>query len=235
MGELKKEKPKEIIELPEDLSFSQIYRYINELNWRGEDCKICYKVGNVILDRGITPDEAWNKLMGLPRFKEEYKRDLKAKEEFEEKIAHRRDYMSESDLANIEKVKNKRKELPDGKEIKDINVISGLKYLIENKDLPQEKFVEGLIDRGCVFLMNDLEDKNIEPYSADKLRNGEISAGAYVLINARDSEDTRKMYYTMDLFTIDDDNSLYHFIRVNGEPDYTKEYVDSLNANKKSL
>ena len=33
MGELKKEKPKEIIELPEDLSFSQIYRYINELNW----------------------------------------------------------------------------------------------------------------------------------------------------------------------------------------------------------
>ena len=215
-----------IIDLADDLSFNDICDYIHELNKEDADLRVCYRYCGKILYPGIKTDAAWYLLMGVPRFKDEYVKREEAKKEFEDRIAHRRDYMLDSDLKNIEKVKKARNDSPDGKEIKDFNVISGLKYFVENKDLPQEQFVDGLIDRGCMFLMNDVYDNYMEPYSADKFRDGLISAGAYVLVIARDSEDTRKDLYRK-LCTIDDDNSVYHFIRANGEKDYTKEKVEA--------
>ena len=58
------------------------------------------------------------------------------------------------------------------------------------------------------------------------MKKGEITCGASVITNARDSEYGRA--YCDDRFlSLDDETSIYHFVRiVTGDPNYTKDNLD---------
>ena len=103
--------------------------------------------------------------------------------------------------------------------------------MAENKDISQDDFVKGLIDRGCLFTINDVRNE-YEPFTRERFRDGHISAGAYVLANAKDSEASRRMLEDI-FFSEDDDYSAYNFIRVTtGDMSYTKANIDSIKKKK---
>lgn len=192
--------------------------------------KKCLKFGDVILYPGIEYADAWNLCGGMSIA--EFKKRADEKEKLEFNIKHRRDLMSQDDLNRIEDVKKLRNELEDGRELIKSNIISGLKFMAENKDISQDEFVQGLKDRGCVFTVNDIYVKYPRPFSQEKFRDGEIGAGAYVLACARDSKDSRDDLYKS-LFSVDNDYSVYGYIReATGDKTYTKEYVDSIVAKR---
>lgn len=222
----------EIIELPDDTTLADLDLRIYDLDtFKKNGVKKCYKYKGQTLYPGITHQAAWFKFGGMSF--EEYANNKKAKEDLEYKIEHRRENMDPDDLRRINQYKEVRNQSPDGKEVKDDCVIAGIKYMAEYPDISQDEFVQGLIDRGCLFTINDVHDIKLKPYSKENFRNGEITAAAFVLACAKDSE-TARMKFKIDHFNIDNDDSGYHFIRlVTGNNEYTKEYVDKLIADRK--
>ena len=101
-------------------------------------------------------------------------------------------------------------------EITPENVLAGLKFIARNQSLSQDELIDGLLELGCNYTLEDLEKQF--PYSSKKklfkgMKKGDISSGASVIINVRDSEWGRA--YVADRFLSSDDNtSVYHFIRV---------------------
>ena len=115
---------------------------------------------------------------------------------------------------------------PNGNIITKEKVIAGLKFIAENRYIEQNELIQGLIDLGCTFTLEDV----IEQFPGDELlsegiRRGKLSCGASVICNVRDSEYGRS--FADDRFlSIDDDTSIYHFIRVvTGDESYTKESI----------
>ncbi len=228
-----------IVDLSENFDLRMLDELVYLLERHAKNgTKTCYRIkgktkdDDVILYPGIEHDVAWNLVGGMPI--DEYNKRKAATIDLEEHIKHRRDYMPVDDKRRIDYFKGYRSKMDDGKEIKEENVVYGLKFIAENPDISQDDLVKGLVDRGCVFTINDIRAVEGQPYSVEKFRDGNLNAGAYVVANSRDSEDSRKTMIERH-FTVDDDNSAYHFIRKHGDSSYTKAYVDSLNKGKKSL
>ena len=77
-------------------------------------------------------------------------------------------------------------------------VIKGLKFIVENPALRHEKLVQGLIDLGCNFTYRDYYQQFVEAPEIDiveGLAKGKLETGADVIINARDSEYGRAIFY----------------------------------------
>lgn len=228
-----------IVDLSENFDLRMLDELVYLLERHAKNgTKTCYRIKSKtkdgkdkILYPGIEHDVAWNLVGGMPI--DEYNKRKAAKIDLEDHIKNRRDYMPADDKRRIDYFKDYRNIMDDGKEIKEENVVYGLKFIAENPDISQDDLVKGLVDRGCVFTINDIYAVEGQPYSVEKFRDGYLNAGAYVVANSRDSEDSRKEMIERH-FTIDDDNSAYHFIRKHGDPNYTKAYVDSLNKRKKS-
>ena len=112
-------------------------------------------------------------------------------------------------------------------------VIKGIKYLIEHQSLNQDELIEGLINIGCTFTINDVINQFIGGDKLlDGLAKGSISCGALVIINMRDSEIGR-MYCDDVLLSHDGDYSLYNYIRIlTNDINYTKDNIDNLNRKK---
>lgn len=104
-------------------------------------------------------------------------------------------------------------------------VIAGLKYILENSDLEHEQLVEGLVELGCNFTWDDYAEqfKDENPGTiVDGLRECELSTGADVIINVRDSEYGRAKFKEMFI------GLTYDYIRkVTGDENYTRENVES--------
>lgn len=104
-------------------------------------------------------------------------------------------------------------------------VIAGLKFIIENPNLEQEQLIEGLIDLGCNFTWDDYEEQFKDEKAgtiAEGLQEGQLSTGADVIINVRDSEYGRAKFKEMFI------GLTYHYIRkVTGDENYTRENVES--------
>ena len=112
-------------------------------------------------------------------------------------------------------------------------VIAGIKYLIENRSLSQDEYVNGLNSIGCDFTITDVMRQF--NYNIDLTRGiciGDIGCGAIILVNSKNSEYSRDIIY--DRFLENDDSySLYHYIRtLTKNFDYTKEYVDNFRRKK---
>lgn len=227
-----------IVDLSENFDLRMLDELVYLLEKHAKNgTKTCYRIkgktkNDVILYPGIEHDVAWNLVGGMPI--DEYNKRKAATIDLEEHIKHRRDYMPVDDKRRIDYFKDYREKMAEGKSIKMDCVISGLKFMAENPNISQDAFVEGIVARGCVFTINDIYAVERQPYSVEKFRDGNLNAGAYVVANSRDSEDSRKTMLERH-FTVDDDNSAYHFIRKHGDSSYTKAYVDSLNKGKKSL
>ena len=122
---------------------------------------------------------------------------------------------------------------PKMKPIMSGKVIKGLRFIAENQGLNQKDLIEGLLALGCDFLLEDV-NKQFPKISQlnEAMKKGEIGCGAAVIANVRDFEDSRT-FCNEHLLSVDDDSSIYHFIRVvTGDNSYTKEFVDELNKRK---
>ena len=112
-----------------------------------------------------------------------------------------------------------------GVQIEMPKVIAGLKFILENPNLEQEKLIQGLIDLGCNFTWDDYAEqfKDENPGTIiEGLQECELSTGADVIINVRDSEYGRAKFKEMFV------GLTYAYIqKVTGDENYTRENVES--------
>ena len=96
--------------------------------------------------------------------------------------------------------------------------------------MSQEELIDGLLKLGCNFSLEDIKRQFPEEIGlSEGMKQGNLCCGASVIANISDSEFGRA-YCDDRLLSVDDDNSIYHFIRVTtGDKTYTKEMVDAIN------
>ena len=202
-------------------SIDQAVEYLLKAKARGEHV-FCDYNGHKLHSDNVTLDSAYVEILGCTKYEyenkqekwmDDYKRKIKDTETREQRYA---DMVKENREKSVNPVT-----MP--------LVVSGLKFIAENQSLSQDELISGLLKIGCNFTLEDI-NKQI-PADVDifkGMQEGSLKAGASVIVNVRDSEFGRS--YCEDTFlSLDDENSLYNFIRVTtGNSDYTKEYVDSL-------
>ena len=106
-------------------------------------------------------------------------------------------------------------------------VVDGLKFIAENQNMSQEELIDGLIDLGCTFSLDDIKNQFPEEVSISSgMKEGSLASGATVIANARDNEFGRDI--VNDYFLAEDnDQSIYHVVRVLTEDDsYTKKSLE---------
>ena len=202
-------------------SIDQAVEYLLKAKARGEHV-FCDYNGHKLHSDNVTLDSAYVEILGCTKdeyenkqekWMDDYKRKIKDTETREQRYA---DMVKEHREKSVNPVT-----MP--------LVVSGLKFIAENQSLRQDELISGLLKIGCNFTLEDI-NKQI-PADVDifkGMQEGSLKAGASVIVNVRDSEFGRS-YFEDTFLSLDDENSLYNFIRVTtGNSDYTKEYVDSL-------
>jgi len=183
--------------------------------------------GHELYSDTVTMDSAYMEVIGC------------TKEEYDKRIDEwRKNYDKEEEERKQREVEYKKmveeSRTPGEKvTISTSNVVDGLKFIAENQGIDQTSLVQGLIDLGCNFTLDEVKEQF--PNSGllfDGMKKGELSSGATVIANVRDSEFGRS--YSEDRFlSVDDDTSIYHFVRiVTEDPSYTKENIDALSGKK---
>ena len=152
--------------------------------------------GKTFYSDTVTLDEAYLEITGQTR--DDY---IRSQKEGAKQMKQARRKALETD----EQRKARRQRLVEamrvpGEEIEiDIDtVIDGLKFIYENPGLTQEQLLLGLLMVGCYFTYEDYHRQFPEMVGTgdvyDGLRDGELCAGADVIINVRDSEFGRSRY-----------------------------------------
>ena len=180
-----------------------------------------------IEDRNREIDES------LRKWEEEIEKRKRTREEEERKRREEFDRQRQEEerikQANIARVAATR--TSDTENITEEKIISGLKFIAENRDLTQDELIDGLIDLGCNFSLDDI-NKVFPPIKnmAEQMEAGNLAAGATIIVNARDSESGRDLCYDWH-FDNDNEFSVYHFIRVvTGDESYTYDNVKKKRA-----
>ena len=107
-------------------------------------------------------------------------------------------------------------------------VIEGLKYLAENQDASREEINSGLKDRGWDIPWEDFYRqfplvKLLKLKFFKEFKKGRTWAGANILINLATDDSGFAWGYIYDQFlSVDDEMSVYQFIRMTGDRYYTK-------------
>lgn len=201
---------------------SAVYELM-DANARGEDVYGEFN-GYKLYSKSVTMDSAYTEIMGCT--KAEYDQKMK---ELRENYKKEEQLREQRELAYKQMVAQSRK--PGEKIVISMPmVINGLKFIAENQDIDQMTLVQGLIDLGCNFTLDEIKEQF--PGNGllfDGMKKCEISCGASVIANVRDSEYGRA--FSKDRFlSKDDDTSIYYFIRnVTGDLNYTKENLDSIS------
>ena len=211
-------------------SLENVVEQLLEAKARGEHV-YCDFNGHELHSDNVTMDSAFKEVTGLT--KEEHDRREK---EWHENYKRREKEREERERGYAEKVNASRTE--DNIKITEEKVVNGLKFIAEHPSMSQEELIDGLLKLGCNFSLEDItqqfpEGKLLFP----GMRDGDLASGATVIANVRDSEIGRA--YGDDRFlSVDDDTSIYNFIRVRtGDQTYTKEKVSTIcaaNAEKES-
>ena len=114
-------------------------------------------------------------------------------------------------------------------------VIAGLKFIAENQTISQQELVAGLLELGCNFTLEDIKKqfKSSNKKLFEGMSKGEVDCGASVIANVCKNFFSRA--FANDKFlSVDDDTSIYNYIRiVTGDMTYTKDKIDSMNAEHK--
>ena len=196
--------------------------YLLEARARGEHV-YCDFNGHELHSDNVTMDSAYIEVMGCT--KAEYEQIMK---EWRENYAKEEKKRESREQGYAEKVQASR--TGEKKPITLEVVISGLKFIAEHQSMNQEELINGLLELGCNFSLEDIEQQFPEEIKLfEGMKQGNLSCGASVIANVRDSEFGRS--FCDDRFlSVDDDTSIYHFVRVTtGDETYTKEMVDALN------
>ena len=196
-------------------SLESVVNRLLEANARGEDAYADFGNHTFYADT-VTMDDAYRKVYGWSKETfDEIHREMKERKEQRERLAK-------------ERYERLLKEHEDGKPITMEVVIAGLKFIAENQSISQDELFDGLMKLGCTFTLEDIKEQFPEAYYLrDGIKNGEIAAGAGIIANMRKDEEYREMG-TDKFLRYDDDESIYHFIRVaTNDPSYTKEYAET--------
>ncbi len=111
------------------------------------------------------------------------------------------------------------------------NVVNGLKFIAEHLSMPQEDWVDELLQLGCNFSIEEVKSQfpNMEDDGEKAIINGDLAIGASIIAKMMLDYYSR-CYYEEIYFDNDDKYSAYNYIRIlTGDRRYTKEYADSLN------
>lgn len=206
---------------PGDSLESAVYTLL-EAKANGEHV-YCDFNGHKLHSDNVTMDSAYIEVMGCTKAE----CDQRMKEWLEEH--DKKEKARESrEQGYVEKVKASR--TGEKKSITLEEVISGLKFIAEHQSMSQEELIDGLLKLGCNFSLEDIKRQFPEEIElSEGMKQGNLCCGASVIANIRDSEFGRA-YCDDRLLSVDDDNSIYHFIRVTtGDKTYTKEMVDAIN------
>ena len=200
--------------------------FLLESRARGEHVVIEFN-GKELHSDNVTVDSAYMEVLGCTKaeFEQQQKEILESyrREEEERKIREQ---------GYAERVKASRTE--ENKPITLEEVVNGLKFIAEHQSMSQDELIDGLLQIGCNFTLDDIKKQFPGEIGLfEGIKQGNLGAGATVVCNARDTEFGRS--FCDDRFlSVDDDMSLYHFVRITTNDDtYTKENVDALNNAKK--
>lgn len=198
------------IEITPGDKLDEVVDMLIEADIRGEQVYVEFN-GHKLYSNGITMDSAYKEVLGF------------TKQEFEQ-IQNR----NQREQKYAQMVNSTRTPGQDVI-IAMPTVIEGLKFIAENKTLNQKELIKGLLDLGCNFTFEDIKKQFPNGGKVyEGMKKGEISSGASVIANVRDSEFGRE-YCNENFLSLDDDTSIYHFIRtVTGDQNYTK---NNLNKN----
>ena len=181
------------------------------------DHAYCDFNGHILHSDNVTLDSAYTEITGYSKaeYKERVKKSMKDYANKEKaKKSREEEYAKKVEASRT----NKREPITREK------VIRGLKFIAEHQSVNQDKLIDGLLELGCNFSSKDIKQqypKEIDLYEG--IRQGDISCGARIIANVRDSEDNRD-YCSEAFLDSDDFFSIYHFIRVTtGDETYTKE------------
>ena len=113
-------------------------------------------------------------------------------------------------------------------------VLYGLKFIAENQALSDEEIKNGLLDLGCDFTFEDINNVFQHEFAlVPGMNHGNLASGASVIANVKEGGVSRTFINEVFLST-DNNTSIYHFIRlVTGDNSYTKENIDVLDSNVK--
>ena len=115
-------------------------------------------------------------------------------------------------------------------------VIAALKFIAENQSLSYRQLLNGLINMGCKFTLEDCKSwyPDAPKTLGEGIKQGHIATGIGIICNFMMSEYGREIATDM-VLGVDDGASLYAFVRnATKDPSYTKEYVDNLNGPKRN-
>ena len=143
------------------------------------------------------------------------------------KTKEEHDKFIKDSINNYHKEEEERKKREDYYAKTKEKVVDGLKFIAENQNMSQEELIDGLIDLGCTFSLDDIKNQFPEEVSISSgMKEGSLASGATVIANARDNEFGRDI--VNDYFLAEDnDQSIYHVVRVLTEDDsYTKKSLE---------
>ena len=104
-------------------------------------------------------------------------------------------------------------------EITPLLVLKGMRYVLMNERQNYEEFVEGLLELGCNFTIDEVKElvkaNGEEDCSIfDGLRQGNVLAGALIICNARDSIYIRNVLYGRYIYTDTKDAPVKTYMRI---------------------
>lgn len=111
-------------------------------------------------------------------------------------------------------------------------VLEGLRFIARNRHLSNDELADGLEKLGCTWTSDDvhaLSDKLNLPNVGyfEGMHQGRITDAAYLILNMKSRNDYNRYYGDDRFLSIDDNTSVYHFVRiVTGDDSFTKENID---------
>lgn len=188
----------------------------------------CYFNGHKLYSDNVTMDRVYLEVTG--RTKKEFDQQLlESREQFKKSMQEAK--IEEGREAQLVLESKKKCTLPITQEL----VIAGLKFIAENQTISQEELTAGLLELGCNFTLEDIENQITTPETNlfTGMSRGDLAYGASVIANARKNFLSRA-YVNEKFLSVDNNTSIYNYIRiVTGDKTYTKDKVTSMNIEPK--
>ena len=156
----------------------------------------------------VTMDSAYLEVIG--RTKKEYDQQLLERlEQFEKALQEAK--LEEGHEAQLVLESKKKYTLPITQEL----VIAGLKFIAENQTISQKELTAGLLELGCNFTLEDIENQVTTPETSlfTGMSRGDLAYGASVIANAR-KDFLSRAYVSERFLSVDNNTSIYNYIRI---------------------
>lgn len=188
----------------------------------------CYFNGHKLYSDNVTMDRVYLEVTG--RTKKEFDQQLlESREQFKKSMQEAK--LEEEQEAQLVLESKKKCTFPITQKL----VIAGLKFIAENQTISQEELTAGLLELGCNFTLEDIENQITTPETNlfTGMSRGDLAYGASVIANARKNFLSRA-YVSEKFLSVDNNTSIYNYIRiVTGDKTYTKDKVTSMNIEPK--